>query len=258
MEADEDRQCPDDQEAFPWIRGQMEVPFIYVADKGRQARKRPGEEARQENQQIVEPDIIARMFRYGCPQTIMYAEEGVDEILPVHQVHWQVPGRADYHHQQEATEHMPVQQCLEVALPDQEKQDDEAWQQEPDWALGQDAKSGNGEGRIVETGALLRIAEIVADERAGYGQEQCHVRDNCVAQIPVFKRRAKNQGGDEANLLIVEAAAEEIGHEDTDRGKECREETGGKIIDAHDLEGQNELPVEQDRFVIPVVTIDAW
>ena len=113
------------------------------------------------------------------------------------------------------------------------------------------------EREIVPADAPLLVAEIEGDEHAAHRDEERHVRDHRVPEIPELDRCAHEQRRDETDAFPIEPASEPVREQQADRRKHCREEPRRKLRLAKQRKRRDEFPVKKHGLVIPVVTVDA-
>ena len=197
------------------------------------------------------------MLRHRRAQGVVHAKERVDEVAAVQQVHRQVPDARDGEEQHEAADHVAAQQHAEAALPGEEDEDDEARQRKADGSLRQHRDSSRRKGQVVVAALARLIALIEAHERQADRHPERHIRDDCMAKVPVLDRQRQQHRSAKTRAAAVELRAEAIRHEYANDGKECRKQARSEVRHAEELEGRDELPVKQDGLIVPVIPEDA-
>ena len=78
-----------------------------------------------------------------------------------------------------------------------------------------------------------------------------------MAQIPVFNRGCQNKSTYKSRFYVVKVFAEKVSKIHADGRKDGREETGRKIRNAEQFKSRQQLPIEKNRLVIPVLPVNA-
>ena len=152
---------------------------------------------------------------------------------------------------------MAAQQHAEAALPGEEDEDDESRQREADGALRQHRDSSRCKGQVVVAALARLIALIEAHERQADRHPERHVRDDCMAKVPVLNRQRQQHRSAKARAAAVELRAEAIRHKHARHREQCREKARREVRHAEELEGCDDLPVKQDGLIVPVIPEDA-
>ena len=117
--------------------------------------ERPREETGKEEENVVVPDIIARMFRYGRTQEVVRAEEGAEEVFAVQLNHDVVPAAADEQEENHAAAPAKVQQFLCVLSEHEVDGEQEPRQEEADRPFREHGESREEESGVVTRALLL-------------------------------------------------------------------------------------------------------
>ena len=197
------------------------------------------------------------MLCHRRAQSVVHAEERVDEVAAMQQVHRHVPSPCDDKEQHEAAGHMAAEQHAEAALPGEEDEDDEARQRKADGALRQHRGGSRRKGQVVVAALARLIALIEAHERQADRHPERHVRDDRMREVPVLDGKREDHRREDAGAAAVELRAEAVRHKHANNGKECREKARGEVRHAEELERRDELPVKQDGLIVPVIPEDA-
>ena len=123
-------------------------------------------------------------------------------------------------------------------------------------ALRQDGQSREEEGREVEPSPAAAVSEVEGDEHGVEEEDERHVRDDGLREVEEGDRRTEDDGREEGRSPVVELAREVIRLKHIDR-EHSRKKARSKLSRAEDLESREEFPVKEDRFIIPVIPVDA-
>ena len=105
-----------------------------------QHEERPGAESQEEDDDVIEPDIVARMLRDRRAQEILHAEEIRDEVHAVQAIHRIIPAAAHHEEYGQARQPAEVQEFAGLPAQAKENEQDEARQQEADGSFREDGE----------------------------------------------------------------------------------------------------------------------
>ena len=173
----------------------------------------------------------------------------------MHLRHEEIPASADEAEEQQPREEMDVGHFPQVPLPQKEEQAGEARQEQADGAFGQYRQPGRRPAQEIIP-PVLCIAQIEERHRGGHEEEQRRICDDRLRQQPEFQRQRQNDRRGPRRALIVDPPGEPEKEQHIHTAQHRRGEAGRPVVEAEDREGERQLPVEEDRLVIPVPAVD--
>ena len=197
------------------------------------------------------------MLGHAGAQEIVHAEERVDEVHAVQAVHDVVPRAADGEEDGHAGQPLHVQELPRPAPHAEEDEQDEARQQEAYGPLRQDGQPRKEKGREVEPSPTAAVSEVEGNEHGVEEKDERHVRDDGLREVEEGNRRAEDDGREESRSPVVELAREVVRLKHIEHREHSREKARSKLSRAENLESREEFPVKEDRFIIPVIPVDA-
>ena len=111
--------------------------------------------------------------------------------------------------------------------------------------------------RTVNPAPAAAVSEVEGDEHGVEEEDERHVRDDGLREVEEGDRRAEDDGREEGRSPVVELAREVVRLKHIEHREHSREKARSKLSRAENLESREEFPVKEDRFIIPVIPVDA-
>ena len=196
------------------------------------------------------------MFGHRGPEHIVDPDEPVQEGGTVEKCHGDVPKGGNGQSQQDPPEQLHVGQGLEIPVPGQVGQDNQAGEHQTQRPFGQDGQTGQGIGSVIQTGPFFCLGQVEQHQGSIYGNKQGHVGDHRLGQVEIFHAGGHNETAEKSHIPAVQLLGEPVGLEHPDGAEDRREEPGGKGSLSKQPEGRQQFSVEHPGLVIPVVLVD--
>ena len=216
----------------------------------------PGQETDRDEDEVVIPDVVFGMFRYGRPDDIVEAQQAIDEIHAMAAVHGAVPAQAEELEEHDACRRKQPFKVIGPALDGGKEKQEQAGQDQADRALGQD---GTGSHDVSPCHiAFLPFCQADIGEKQGSATEEIQgwsvmterltnqkIRDvtvmaakrMAVVRRPVWRRRTRQQGAG--------SGAEEDSWQ-----------AGCQIRRPQEAVRQAQEPVQENGLIIPVRAVN--
>ena len=172
-----------------------------------QAGTGPWQEADRDEDDIIIPDIVFGMFRYGGPDDVVEAQQAVDEVHAMAVVHGTVPAQAEEEKEDDADWREKSFKIIGPALDGDKEQQEQAGQDQADRAFGQD---GAGCHDIsCRDVAFLSFGQADVGEEQGSATEEIQglIGDDRTADEPADEGRACH-GGEEDGCQAASCLAQ--------------------------------------------------
>lgn len=105
------------------------------------------------------------MLRDGCAQDIVHAEECVEKVAAVQEVHRHVPEAGHDEKERQSAQHVDAAEHGQPPLPEEEDQDDQSRQRKADRPLIEDGERGRSKSQIIipAPAALITGIKLIRD-----------------------------------------------------------------------------------------------
>ena len=186
----------------------------------------------------------------------MNPEEGVHKVCPMRQIHIDVPRRTDRREHEQPRWQGNASKRAQIAPHGEVDEDHEPRQEKADRPLRQHAEPRTRVGEIEIAAPPFPIAEVERAERPAEEHEERQIGQDEFGEESIEHARAENDHRPERRPRIIEPPRERVGEEQSRRCKERREKSCGKVRHTEDGERSDQFPVEEDGFIVPVVSVD--
>ena len=186
----------------------------------------------------------------------MNSEKGVHKVCPMRQIHIDVPRRTDHREHEQPRWQGNASKRAQIAPHGEVDEDYEPRQEEADRPLRQHAEPRTRVGEIEIAAPPFPIAEAERAERPAEEHEERQIGQDEFGEESIEHARAENDHRPERRPRIIEPPRECVGEEQPRRRKERGEKPCGKVRHTEDGERSDQFPVEEDGFIVPVVSVD--
>ena len=174
----------------------------------------------------------------------------------MHEIHIDVPRCADRCKDEQPRRQTDAPERGEVACRQQENEDHKPRQEKADRSLRENPQPRTGVCDVEKLLLPLIVPKKECRERAAEEDEEAHIREDELCEEGVEYPRPEDDRRPGRRPLIVEPPRKAIGQEESRRRKERREEPRSEVRHAERGERREQLPVKEDRLVVPVVPVD--
>ena len=129
-------------------------------------------------------------------------------------------------------------------------------QEKTDRTLRQHTEPRTRIGEIKIAAPPFPIAEAERTERPAEEHEERQIGQDEFGEESIEHARAENDHRPERRPRIIEPPRKCVGEEQPRRCKERGEKPCGKVRHTEDRERGDQFPVEEDGFIVPVVSVD--
>ena len=185
----------------------------------------------------------------------MDSKEVQDEIISMKVPHGAIPGAGDGSKEEKAGEEMDVGHFPEVFLVDEEEKGSKAGKEKADGPLGEGGKGRSGVAEEIVF-PVFCIAQVEEGNGCTHEEEESGVCDDCFGKEPAFYGQGKDEGREPANLFAIHFPSEPEGEEDGKGTCKGSRKAGRHFVPSEEKEGKGELPIVENRFIVPVAAVD--
>ena len=217
----------------------------------------PGQETDWDEDEVVIPDVVFGMFRYGRPDDVVEAQQAIDEIHAMAAVHGAIPDQAEEQEEHDACRREQPFKVIGPALDGGKEKQEQAGQDQADRALGQD---GTGSHDVSPCHiAFLPFCQADIGEKQGSATEEIQglVSDDGAADEPE-NQGCHGHGGEEDGCRAAARLAQgEPGSQGAGSGaEEDSWQAGCQIRRPQEAVRQAQEPVQENGLIIPVRAVN--
>ena len=172
------------------------------------------------------------------------------------QIHIDVPRRTDRREHEQPRRQSNVSKGAQIAPHDEVDEDHKPRQEKADRPLCQHAEPRTHVGEIEIAAPPFPVAEAERAERPAEEHEERQIGQDEFGEESIEHARAENDHRPERRPRIIEPPRKCVGEEQPRRCKERGEKPCGKVRHTEDRERGDQFPVEEDGFIVPVVSVD--